>query len=159
MQPSFSTTACPKLLLPDALEIATTAGFNRIELFRTWTESSPVHTDTSVRMVRDRLDDAGVTLTGLNIRNITGLKADSNERDLRYNMRQVEWDMHLTRALRLNCANLKGGARTDEATEDLIEGINNVLERIPDFTLNFFKAPRADCDNEEKSFIDNTPPS
>lgn len=136
MQLSFSTTVCPKLQLPEALEIATQAGFNRIELFRTWTESSPVHADTSVRMVRDRLENAGVTLSGLNIRNITGRKADSDERNLRYNLRQVEWDVHLARALRLTSANLKGGARTDEATEDLIEGINTVLERIPDFTLN-----------------------
>lgn len=159
MQLSFSTTVCPKLLLPDALEIATNAGFNRIELFRTWTESSPVHADTSVRTVRERLENAGVTLTGLNIRNITGQKADSNERDLRYNMRQVEWDMHLSRALNLNSANLKGGARTDEATEDLIEGINNVLERVPDFTLNLgnHKGNRLENIDDYKTILPQVP--
>ena len=104
MQLTFSTTVCPDLLLPDALNVATAAGFNRIELFRTFSESSPVHVDTSVRMVRERLDNAGVTLTGLNIRNITGRNSSKDERDLGYNMRQVEWDIHLSRALRLQCA-------------------------------------------------------
>ncbi len=132
----FSTTVCPDALLPEALEIAASAGFDRIELFRTWTQSTPLHPDTSVRMVRERLDDAGVTLTGLNIRNLTGRKADSDERNLPYNLRQVEWDIHLARALRITSANLKGGARTDEASEDLIEGVNTVLEHIPDITLN-----------------------
>ena len=61
-------------------------GFDRIELFRTFSESSPVHADTSVRMVRERLDNAGVTLTGLNIRNITGRNSSKDERDLSYNM-------------------------------------------------------------------------
>ena len=136
MQLTFSTTVCPDLLLPDALNVATEAGFDRIELFRTWSESSPVHADTSVRMVRERLDDAGVTLTGLNIRNITGRNTAKDERDLGYNMRQVEWDIHLSRALRLQCANLKGGDRTDEAREDFIKGINHVLGRVSDFTLN-----------------------
>ncbi|MCZ6635373.1 MAG: sugar phosphate isomerase/epimerase [bacterium] len=136
MNLSFSPTLCPELLLPDALKVCTEAGFNRMELFRTWTESSPVHRDTSVRIVRERLDAAGVTLTGLNIRNLTGRKADSDERDLRYNLRQVEWDLHLSRALRLQTASLKGGARTDEAQEDLMEGINTLLERIPEITLN-----------------------
>ena len=136
MQLTFSTTVCPNLLLPDALNVATDAGFDRIELFRTFSESSPVHADTSVRMVRERLDNAGVTLTGLNIRNITGRNSSKDERDLSYNMRQVEWDIHLSRALRLQCANLKGGDRTDEAREDFITGINHVLERVSDFTLN-----------------------
>ncbi len=107
---SFSPTVCPEALLPEALVIAGNAGFDQIELFRTWTESSPVHPDTSVRTVRDRLRDAGTTLTGLNIRDLTGRKADSDERNLAYNLRQVEWDIHLARALGLNSANLKGGA-------------------------------------------------
>lgn len=133
---SFSTTVCPKAELPEALEICKAAGFDNIELFRTWTESSPVHDNTSVPMVRNRLDNAGVTLTGLNIRNITGRKADSDERNLAYNLRQVTWDIHLARALRLTSANTKGGERTDEALEDLIEGINTTLERMEGFTLN-----------------------
>ena len=32
--------------------------------------------------------------------------------------------------------NLSGGARTDEAQEDLIEGTNELLERLPDVRLN-----------------------
>ncbi len=136
MNLSFSTTACPKAELPEALEICKAAGFDNIELFRTWTESSPVHDNTSVPMVRERLDQAGVTLTGLNIRNITGRKADSDERDLSYNLRQITWDIHLARALRLSSANTKGGQRTDEALADLIEGVNTTLERMENFTLN-----------------------
>ena len=136
MNLSFSPTVCPDALLPEALETAKTAGFDRIELFRTWTESNPVHPDTSVRMVRERLQAAGITLTGLNVRNLTGRKADSDERNLHYNLRQVEWDIHLAKALGLETASLKGGARTGEAQEDLIEGVNRLLERVPDVTLN-----------------------
>lgn len=136
MNLSFSTTVCPKAELPEALQICTQAGFDKIELFRTWTESSPVHDNTSVPMVRERLDNAGVTLSGLNIRNITGRKADSDERNLGYNLRQITWDLHLAKALRLKSANTKGGKRTDEALEDLIEGVNSLLDRFDDFTLN-----------------------
>ncbi len=136
MDLTFSTTVCPKSLLPETTEFAKKAGFDRIELFRTWTESSPVHPDWSVPMVRDHLDESGVTLSGLNIRNITGRKADTDERNLNYNLRQVSWDIHLARALRLDSANTKGGARTDEAMEDLIEGVNSILDRIEDITLN-----------------------
>ena len=136
MNLTFSTTACPKALLPEATDFANKSGFSRIELFRTWTESSPVHPDWSVPMVRDHLDGAGQTLTGLNIRNITGRKADSDERNLSYNLRQVTWDVHLARALRLRTVNTKGGARTDDAMEDLIEGINTLLERVEDVSVN-----------------------
>jgi len=167
MNLSFSTTVCPKAELPEALEICTAAGFDTIELFRTWTESSPVHDNTSVPMVRDRLDTAGVALSGLNIRNITGRKADSDERNLGYNLRQVTWDIHLARALRLSSANTKGGERTDEALEDLIEGINTTLERIEGFTLNLgnhagnrlegledFKAVMPNVDERAKILLD-----
>jgi sugar phosphate isomerase/epimerase len=136
MNLTFSTTVCPKALLPEATDFAKKTGFRRIELFRTWTESSPVHPDWSVPMVRDHLSDAGLTLTGLNIRNVTGRKADTDERNLRYNTRQVTWDIHLARALLLKSANTKGGARTDEAMEDLIEGVNGLLEQVEDVTLN-----------------------
>ena len=108
MNLSFSPTVCPEALLSDALEMAKNAGFGKIELFRAWTESSPIHPDTSVRMVRECLQAAGVTLTGLNVRNLTGRKADSDERNLPYNLGQVEWDIHLARALGLKTANLKG---------------------------------------------------
>lgn len=164
---TFSTTVCPDALLPEATDFANKAGFDRIELFRTWTQSSPVHPDWSVPMVRDQLDSAGLTLTGLNVRNLTGRKADSDERNQQYNVRQVTWDIHLARALRLKVANTKGGARTDEAMEDLIEGVNGLLERIEDVTLNLgnhhgnrlqglddFKAVLPNVDERAKVLID-----
>ena len=136
MKLTCSTTVCPELLLPEAVKFAKDAGFIGIELFRTWTSSSPVHDDWSVRKVRDHLAESGITLTGLNIRNLTGRKDDSDERNLAYNLRQLEWDIHLARALGLKSANMKGGARTDEALEDLIEGVNQILDHIPDITIN-----------------------
>lgn len=133
---SCSTNACPHLRLPEALEFVTKAGFQRVQLSRTSTESSPVHPDFSVRQVREHLRNAGVQLTGLHIRDLTGRKADSNERNLAYNRNQIEWDIHLARALGLKSVNLHGGARTDEALQDLIEGLQQLLERIPDITVN-----------------------
>lgn len=132
----FSPTVCPEASLPEALRLAKASGFSRLELFRDWTESTPVHDDWSVRMVREAVAEAGCVLTGFNIRNLTGRKADSDERNLGYNLRQLEWDIHLGRALGVKQINLKGGARTDEALEDLVEGVNQLLERIPDVTLN-----------------------
>jgi sugar phosphate isomerase/epimerase len=136
MQLVFSPTICPDLQLPAALELAKKAGFARIELFRGWTESSPVHPHTSVPMVRQRIAAAGFQLSALNIRNLTGRKADSDERNLSYNLRQLEWDIHLGRALGVETFNSKGGARTDEALEDLVEGANTLLERLPQIHLN-----------------------
>lgn len=136
MQLVFSPTICPELELPAALELAKSAGFSRIELFRAWTESSPVHAETSVPMVRARIAAAGFQLSALNIRNLTGRKADSDERNLPYNLRQLEWDIHLARALGVETVNSKGGARTDEAREDLVAGVNTLLERLPQIQLN-----------------------
>ena len=136
MNLAFSPTLCPNYLLPETLKFSRNTGFSRIELFRTWTKSSPVHPDTSIRMVREYLQAAGVTLTGLNIRNLTGRKADSDERNLHYNLSQIEWDIHLAKALGLNNVNLKGGDRTSEAQEDLIIGVNRILEKFPNITLN-----------------------
>lgn len=136
MQLVFSPTVCPEAPLPAAMDLAREAGFGRLELFRAWTESSPTHPEWSVRMVREAVAGAGMVLSGLNIRGLTGRKADSDERNLNYNLRQLEWDIHLARALGLNEVSLKGGARTDEARDDLVEGINQLLERIPDVSLN-----------------------
>lgn len=136
MQLTCSPTVCPELELTAALEFIRQAGFNRTELFRNWTQSTPVQDKISIPMVRDQLAAAGVTLTGFNIRQLTGRKADSNERNLSYNLRQLEWDIHLGRALGLGCVSLKGGARTDEALVDLIFGVNRLLENIPDIKLN-----------------------
>ncbi|NKB69713.1 MAG: TIM barrel protein [Candidatus Latescibacteria bacterium] len=131
-----STTVCPELPLKEALAFVRQAGFSRIELFRTHTESTPVHPDLSVRMVRQYLQEAEIELSGFNIRNLTGRKADSDERNPAYNLRQLEWDINLARALGLSTVNLKGGARTDEAMEDLREGLPKLLERFADITFN-----------------------
>ena len=132
----FSPTLCPDALLPAVLDLATTAGFTHLELFRAHTQSTPVHDDWSVPMVRAAIAAAGLTLSGFNIRNLTGRKADSDERNLNYNLRQLEWDIHLGRALGLKEMNTRGGARTAEAREDLIEGIDKLLANVPDITLN-----------------------
>ena len=136
MQLVFSPTLCPDLLLPAVLDLAKAAGFSRLELFRAHTESTPVHDDWSVPMVRDAIAASGLALTGFNIRNLTGRKADSDEHNLGYNLRQLEWDIHLGRALGLSTMNTKGGDRTDEALADLVEGLNTLLDKIPDITLN-----------------------
>lgn len=132
---SFSTTLCPEASLSEAIQLAQQAGFDQIELFRTRTRSSPVDPNISVPMVRRMLDSAGIRLSGLNIRNITG-KRESGQHDPSYNLRQVEWDIHLARALKLNNANTKGGDRSEQSLKDLIEGVNTLLNRIPDITLN-----------------------
>ena len=132
----FSPTLCPALLLPEVLDLAKAAGFSRVELFRAYTESTPVHRDWSVPLVRTALAQAGLALAGFNIRNLTGRKADSDERNLAYNLRQLEWDIHLGRALGVKAMNAKGGTRTDEALTDLVEGVNALLENIPDIALN-----------------------
>ena len=90
-----------------------------------FTASSPFHPDASVRMIRDYFDDAGVALMGLHVRDDPGS-----------NFRQVEWDVHLARALRLRCASFLCGARFPEAREDLVRGVHALLESIPDVTLN-----------------------
>ena len=132
----FSPTLCPTLLLPEMLDLAKAAGFSRVELFRAYTESTPVHRDWSVPLVRTALAQADLALAGFNIRNLTGRKADSDERNLAYNLRQLEWDIHLGRALGVKAMNAKGGTRTDEALSDLVEGVNALLENIPDIALN-----------------------
>ena len=136
MKLSSSPTICPKALLPEARSFARQVGFDWIALFRTWTASSPVHPDFSVGMVRDTVREHDVTLSELNIRNLTGRKADSDERNIPYNLRQLEWDRHIARALGLSSVNIKGGARTLEAMEDLIEGCNRLVDSVPDITLN-----------------------
>jgi len=132
---SFSTTVCPKASLPEATRLAVDAGFESIELFRTWTESSPVHPDWSVLGVREHLTERHLALSGLNVRNITGKDANG-DRSLRDNLSQLDWDIDLARALGLGSANTKGGARTKEARDDLIEGVNALLERHDGFQLN-----------------------
>jgi len=97
----FDPVMCPKAVLPAALKIAKAAGFDAMVLHCAFTASSPFHPDASVRMIRDYFDDAGVVLMGLHVRDDPGS-----------NLRQVEWDVHLARALRLRCASFLCGARS-----------------------------------------------
>ena len=79
MQLTCSTSICPDLLLPQALDFVKKAGFEAIELFRARTASTPLHPDLSVPMVRRHLREAGIQLTGHNIRTLTGRKPDTNK--------------------------------------------------------------------------------
>ena len=132
---TFDPTVCSRVRLSEVLEIAKAAGFEAIVLHCAKTASSPFHPDISVRMIREFLDEAEVTLVGLNVRNLTGLN-DKGEVNPAFNLRQVEWDIHLARALRLACANFISGSRTNESREALVDGVNTLLEDIPDVTLN-----------------------
>ncbi|MCY3871081.1 MAG: hypothetical protein OXG87_16145 [Gemmatimonadetes bacterium] len=125
MRLCFDPVMCPKAVLPAALKIAKAAGFDAMVLHCAFTASSPFHPDASVRMIRDYFDDAGVALMGLHVRDDPGS-----------NFRQVEWDIHLARALRLRCASFLSGARSREAREALVSGVHALLENIPDVTLN-----------------------
>ena len=142
MHLSCSAASCPTLRLPETLAFVKEAGLDAVELFRDRTESTPVHPDFSVRMVREHLQAAGVRLAGFAIRSLTGMKTDSNERNLDYNIRQLSWDIHLGRALGLKHASLTGGARTDENLQDVIAGVNKLLDALPpDFELNLANSP------------------
>ena len=125
MRLCFDPVMCPKAVLPAALNIAKAAGFDAMVLHCAFTASSPFHPDASVRMIRDYFDDANVALMGLHVRDDPGS-----------NLRQVEWDVHLARALRLRCASFLCGARSREAREALVSGVHALLESIPDVTLN-----------------------
>ena len=135
MRLCFDPVMCPKAVLPAALNIAKAAGFDAMVLHCAFTASSPFHPDASVRMIRDYFDDAGVALMGLHVRDLTGVNS-RGAFDPGSNLRQVEWDVHLARALRLRCANFLCGARSREAREALVSGVHALLESISDVTLN-----------------------
>jgi sugar phosphate isomerase/epimerase len=131
----LSAAALPEAELPELLQQAAGAGFEAVELFRDRTEASVAHPEYSVRRLRETLQTAGMGIGAYEIRALTGRKADSDERNLAYNLRQLEWDIHLGRALGVGAVSLRGGPRTDEAREDLVQGINDLLERVGDITL------------------------
>ena len=135
MRLCFDPVMCPRAVLPAALNIAKAAGFDAMVLHCAFTASSPFHPDASVRMIRDYFDDADVALMGLHVRDLTGVNSRGTF-DPGSNLRQVEWDIHLARALRLRCANFLCGARSREAREALVSGVQALLESIPDVTLN-----------------------
>jgi sugar phosphate isomerase/epimerase len=138
---SCRTMVCPQLRLPEALALVKEAGYDGIELVRLGAESTPVHPELSVRAARETIQASGLLLTGFEIRPLTGRKADSNERNLAYNLRQLEWDIHLARALSCHEIALFGGAPNAEAREDLVAGIAQLLEKIPDIRLNIGSRP------------------
>lgn len=132
---------CPQLRLPEALALVKDAGYDGIELVRLGAESTPVHPEISVRVARETIQASGLLLTGFEIRPLTGRKADSDQRNLAYNLRQLEWDIHLARALGCHEIAIFGGAPNEEALEDLVAGIAQLLEKIPDIRLNLGSRP------------------
>src|SRR5690242_678109 len=138
---SCRTMVCPQLRLPEALALVKDAGYDGIELVRLGAESTPVHPEISVRVARETIQSSGLTLTGFEIRPLTGRKADSDQRNLGYNLRQLEWDIHLSRALGCRDIAVFGGAPNAEAREDLVAGITQLLENIPDIRLNVGSRP------------------
>lgn len=137
MRLALSPTLCPDYTVDRFVGFARGAGFERVELLRDRTESSPVHRDFSVSMVRDLLRREGVVLAAFHIRDLTGLKADSDERNLAYNLRQLEWDIHLARALGAEHLVVRAGEGTsDSAEEDLTDGLGQLVERVPAVSLS-----------------------
>lgn len=131
----LSAASLPDLELPELLDAAGEAGYDAVELFRDRTASSVAHPDYSVRRLRGTLEAASMRIGAYEVRALTGRKADSDERNPAYNLRQIEWDLHLGRALGVQAIGLRGGARSDEARQDLIEGVNQLLERVEDVSL------------------------
>jgi sugar phosphate isomerase/epimerase len=138
---SCRTMVCPQLRLPEALTLVKEAGYDGIELVRLGAESTPVHPDISMRVAREAIQASGLRLTGFEIRPLTGRKADSDERNQAYNLRQLEWDIHLARALGCHESAVFGGAPNDEAREDIVAGIAQLLEKVPDIRLNVGSRP------------------
>ena len=135
MRLCFDPTICSDALIADAITTAKNAGFDAMILHCAKTASSPFHPKASVRVIRDYFDKANIALVGLNIRDLTGLN-DKGIENLDFSLRQIEWDIHLARALRLQSANFKGGPNTNNARDALITGVNKILETISDVTLN-----------------------
>ncbi len=137
---ALSAFAEPELELVPFLNSTKQHGFDAVELFRHRHSSSVVHDDLSVRAIRQHLQAAEIQLAAYEIRPLTGRKADSDERNLPYNLRQLEWDIHLGRALGIHTISVRGGHTTGaeqaaEARADLVEGLGQLIERIPDVTF------------------------
>lgn len=141
MQIALSAASCAAADLPALLSCATDAGFCAVQLFRHRTHASLAQPDWSIRRLREKLADAGIALPACEIRPLTGRKADSDEHNLAYNLRQLEWDTHLCRALGVGTIGLRAGADTDEARQDLIEGLGQLAEKILD--VRFAIGPQA----------------
>ncbi|HCL31536.1 MAG TPA: hypothetical protein DIC52_24305 [Candidatus Latescibacteria bacterium] len=161
MQIVMSAASLPEAGLSAVLDAAQTAGYNAVQLFRHRTEASLAHPQSSMRQIRESLTAAHIELASCEIRPLTGRKADTDERNLPYNLRQLEWDIHLCRALNARTLGLRGGDDTEEARQDLVEGINQLAERIDDVTLavgtqaGSCLATAADIDALVPSFADD----
>ncbi|MEE2657463.1 MAG: TIM barrel protein [Candidatus Latescibacterota bacterium] len=138
----YSAACDPGAALPELIAAAVASGCGSVELFRHRTTSSVDQSDWSVTGIRKALATAGITLGNYEIRPLTGRKGDSDERNRAYNLRQLEWDVHLGRALGIRHVVVRGGARNGEAREDLIAGLGELVERIPDVV--FCLAPEVD---------------
>ena len=132
MRLACSPVLCPDYPVDRFVDLADAAGYRRLELLRDRTQSTPVHDDFSVPGVREILARRDASVAVFQIRRLTGRKADSDERNLAYNLRQLEWDVHLGRALGVERFAVSGGERTDEARCDLIDGLTQLCERVPD---------------------------
>jgi sugar phosphate isomerase/epimerase len=132
---ALSAASLPDARLSDFVKAARDAGFSAVHLFRDSTESNLAHQDLSVRSIRETLTAADVALTSCEIRALTGRKVDSDEHNLAYNIRQLEWDIHLCRALGVQTLSLRSGANTAQTRADLVEGVNQLTERISDVVL------------------------
>lgn len=136
MNLSLATTACPHLDLSAALDFIKCAGYPGIELFRLRTDSAPALQSASLKMVRAWIADADIALTGLNVRNLTGRRSDTDTLDPKYNLDQVEWDLHLARALGLDAVNLRLEPRSNADSAKSIQLLQELRQRVPDIAVN-----------------------
>ena len=136
---SLDPSICPTATLPEVLDLARSAEFDSIILHCAETASSPFHPDTSVRLIREYLDDAGITLSLLNVRALDGLDRNGEPSDS-YSLRVVEWDIHLARALRQSQVSYQCGPPTNEARKALVDGTHTLSEKIPQVKLSVCNA-------------------
>jgi len=133
---SCSTTVCPDLPLEEALDFARDAGFGHIELFLSWTKSSPRLGGLEPSGVLASLDRADVAVSGLNIRNVTSVPLPAADKSPSPGIVPLLEDIALARALGLSTVNTKGGARDRQSLGDLVAGVVALLEQAPDTTVN-----------------------
>jgi hypothetical protein len=117
---------CPQLRLPEALA---------------WSRTPATPGSSWCVWARETIRASGLLLTGFEIRPLTGRKADSDQRNLAYNLRQLEWDIHLARALCCPDIGVFGGAPNEKARKDLVAGIAQLLDKIPDIRLHVGSRP------------------
>jgi len=119
---SASTCCVPHLSRDEALACFQRAGYAHLENFTTWTGSrfDPETEDPSV--VRKQLERYGLTLSSLNV---TNLRAGS-ERERRAQVDSAKRGIEFAASLGARIVNLKGGGRSQEDMEALIEGVSEL---------------------------------